>query len=120
MTGIYAITFYSQLVSYTRFTVKIVHALVSSLKERIIEPSHEKTNNLPLCKNKDADQCLCFHYTDSTSPLLKSEISSFQPASETVQASLCRTWLKTEIVGFLMQWLRFLSHLLIAGCDIGV
>ena len=43
-----------------------------------------------ICKNKDADQLrgnreadqrLCFHYTDSTSPLLpKSEISSVQPS----------------------------------------
>ena len=27
--------------------------------------------------NREADQRLCFHYTDSTTPLLKSEISSF-------------------------------------------
>ena len=39
-----------------------------------------------ICENKDADQLhgnrkadqrLCFRYTDSTLPLLKSEISSF-------------------------------------------
>ena len=46
-----------------------------------------------LCENKDADQLhgnreadqrLCFRYTDSTIPLLlKSEISSFYPASVT-------------------------------------
>ena len=36
--------------------------------------------------NREADQLLCFRYTDSTLPLLfKSEISSFQPASVTVQ-----------------------------------
>ena len=49
-----------------------------------------------LCKNKgadqlrsncEADQRLCFRYTDSAiSLLLKSEISSFLPASVTVQA----------------------------------
>ena len=61
-----------------------------------------------LCENKDADQhCtadqrLCFRYTDSTIPLLlKSEISSFQPASKTVQAGLGRTWSETQIVRFL-------------------
>ena len=32
--------------------------------------------------NREADQRLCFRYTDSTIPLLlKSEISSFKPAS---------------------------------------
>ena len=51
------------------------------------EPHHEKTNNLPRRKNKgadqlrgnrEADQRLCFRYTDSTLPLLlKSEILSF-------------------------------------------
>ena len=33
-----------------------------------------------------------FHYTDSTNPLLlRSEITSFQPSSVTVQAGLCQT-----------------------------
>ena len=40
--------------------------------------------------NREADQRLCFRYTDSTIPLLlKSEISSFKPASVTVQPDLC-------------------------------
>ena len=39
--------------------------------------------------NRKADQCPCFPYTDSTLPLLlKSKISSFKPASVTVQYSL--------------------------------
>ena len=39
-----------------------------------------------------ADQCLCFHYIDSTIPLLsKSEISSLLPPSVSVQPSLCQT-----------------------------
>ena len=47
-----------------------------------------------LCSNCTADQRLCFRYLDSTIPfLLKSKISSFYPASVTVQAGLCRTWL---------------------------
>ena len=53
--------------------------------------------------NREADQRLCFRYTDNTIPLLlKSEISSFLPASVTVQPGLCQTWLKPQIVGFLM------------------
>ena len=62
-----------------------------------------------ICENKDAeqlrsireaDQRLCFRYTDSTIPLLsKFEISS--PFSVVVQPSLCRTWLKTPKTGFL-------------------
>ena len=39
-----------------------------------------------LRSNREADHRLCFRYTDSTIPLLlKSEISSFKPASDTVQ-----------------------------------
>ena len=35
--------------------------------------------------NREADQCLCFRYTDSTIPLLsKSEISSIYPSSVAV------------------------------------
>ena len=55
-----------------------------------------------ICKNKDADQLLgnreadqrlCFCYTDSTIPLLpKSEISSLKLSSVAVQLGLCRTW----------------------------
>ena len=54
--------------------------------KKVYEPPREKTYNLHM-QNKDADQlrgdreadqCLCFRYTDSTCPiLLKSEISSF-------------------------------------------
>ena len=51
----------------------------------IYEPRHEKTNILHMrkqrrrsaCGGREADQCLCFRYIDSTIPLLsKSEISS--------------------------------------------
>ena len=64
-----------------------------------------------ICENKDADQLrinreadqrLCFRYTDSTIPLLpKSEISSLSPSSVTVQSGLCETWLITPKTGFL-------------------
>ena len=41
---------------------------------------------------READQRLCFRYTDSTLPVLpKSEISSFSPASVIVQPVLCQT-----------------------------
>ena len=58
-----------------------------------------------ICENKDADQLrgnseadqrLCFRYSDSTIPLLpKSEISSLQPSSVAVQTGLCQTWSET-------------------------
>ena len=52
--------------------------------------------------NREADQTLCFRYTDSTIPLLlKSEISSLLSSSVTVQPGLCRTWSETPKTGFL-------------------
>ena len=64
-----------------------------------------------ICQNKDPDQLrgnreanqgLCFRYTDSTIPLLpKSEISSLKPSSLAVQSGLCRTWSETPKTGFL-------------------
>ena len=56
-----------------------------------------------LRSNCEADQRLCFRYTDSTIPLLsKSNMSGLYPSSVTVQPGLCRTWSETQIVGFLM------------------
>ena len=64
-----------------------------------------------ICENKDADQllgnreanqCLYFHYLDSTIPLLSnSEISNLYPSPEAVQPGLCRTWSATTKTGFL-------------------
>ena len=64
-----------------------------------------------ICENKDADQLhsnceadqrLCFGYTDSTIPLLpKSEISSLLPSSVAVQPGLCQTLSETPKTGFL-------------------
>ena len=63
-----------------------------------------------ICENKDADQLrgsreadqrLCFRYTDSTLPLLlKSEISSFLLFSVTVQVGLCWTCAETTLLVF--------------------
>ena len=51
--------------------------------------------------NREADQRLCFRYSDSTIPLLlKSEISSFQFLSVLVQVSLCRTGSETTLLVF--------------------
>ena len=59
--------------------------------------------------DREADQRLCFRYTDSTILLLlKPAISSFLPASVTVQAGLCRTWSETQIVGFVTHRLNFI------------
>ena len=64
-----------------------------------------------ICENKDADQLhgnreadqrLCFRYTDSTIPLLsKSEISSIYPSPVAIQTGLCQTWSETPKTGFL-------------------
>ena len=51
--------------------------------------------------NREADQRLCFRYSDSTIPLLlKSEISSFWLFSVTLQVGLCRTCSETTLLVF--------------------
>ena len=62
-----------------------------------------------LRSNREADQRLCFRYTDSTIPvLLKSKISSLKPSSVLVQGGFCLTWSETQIVGFLTHMLIYL------------
>ena len=62
--------------------------------------------------NREADQCLCFRYIDSTIPLLsKSEISSHQPSSVVAQPGLYRTWSETPKIVFLRTRLIFLVSL---------
>ena len=59
--------------------------------------------------NREADQRLCFRYTDSTfPPLLIPKFSRFWVSSVTVQAGLCWTWSETQIVGFVMH--RFIFY----------
>ena len=54
-----------------------------------------------ICSNCEADQHLCFRYTDSTILLLsKSEISSLYLSSVAVQADLCRTCVETILLFF--------------------
>ena len=58
--------------------------------------------------SREADQRLCFRYTDSTFPLLLiPKFSRFWVSSVTVQAGLCWTWLETQIVGFVMHRLLY-------------
>ena len=58
--------------------------------------------------NREADQRLCFRYTDGTfPPLLIPKFSRSWVSSVTVQAGLCWTWSETQIVGFLMHRLIF-------------
>ena len=62
--------------------------------------------------NREADQPLCFRYTDSTfPPLVIPKLSRFWVSSATVQAGLCWTWLETQLVGFLMHRLICLPTL---------
>ena len=60
----------------------------------------ENKNADQLLGNPEADQRLCFRYKGSIIPLLKFEISSFWPASSTVQAGLCRTCSETTLLVF--------------------
>ena len=90
----------------------------------IIEPRHEKTNNLHMRKqrrrsasrlHREADQRLCFRYSDSTILLLfKSEISSLLPSSVIVQLGLCQTHSKTTLLVFLClcSVIEFILHFL--------
>ena len=51
--------------------------------------------------NREADQRLCFRYTDSTIPLLPTyEISCFQLSSVTVKPDLCRTCSEATLLVF--------------------
>ena len=69
-----------------------------------------------ICENKDADQLrgnreadqrLCFRYTDNTIPLLHIyEISSLLPSWVVVRPGLCWTRLETPKTGFLTKRLN--------------
>ena len=57
--------------------------------------------------NREADQRLCFRYTNSTAPLLpKSEFSNLYPSSVDVQPGLCQIWSETPKTGFLITRLK--------------
>ena len=53
---------------------------------------NKDADQLQVGGNREADQRLCFRYTDSTIPLLpNSEIASLLLSSVAVQPGLCRT-----------------------------
>ena len=70
-----------------------------------------------ICENKDADQLLgnreadqrlCFRYTDSTIPVLHIyEISSLYTSCVVVQPAYCQTWSETPKTGFLTTRLKY-------------
>ena len=66
----------------------------------------------PLSSNCEADQHLCFRYTDSTISLfLKSEISSF---SVTAQVCLCQTCVNTPAGWSSQDWFSLVgSHFMV-------
>ena len=82
------------------------------LDTSIIEPAataQENQSSYPKQRHRcavTAQLISAFIYTDSTILLLKSKISIFTPASVTVQANLCQTWLESRIVGFLLRSLN--------------
>ena len=85
----------------------------------LYEPRREKTGYFCICENKDADQLrgnreadqrLCFRYTNNTILLLsKSEISSLKLSSVAVQPGLCRTRSETPKTGFLTTRLIYIT-----------
>ena len=72
--------------------------------------------------NHEADQHLCFRYTNSTIPLLpKSDISSLWPSSVAAQPGSCQTRSETLKTGFLrtrLIWCLLIPHAFVDDCDI--
>ena len=87
-----------------------MHVCVCVAKPVAVELRCHATALICICENKDADQLrgnreadqrLCFRYTDSTIPLLpKSEILSLFPSSVAVQLGLCRARSETRTLVF--------------------
>ena len=90
------------------FPIQTMGSLPLCLGEHLSRPMGKPT--ICICENKDADQLrskceadqrLCFRYTDSTiPPLLNSKISSFYLFSVLVQVGLCRTCSETTLLVF--------------------
>ena len=100
--------FCSDLCSYFLFILSTCHYYMSQCMRKPTLCIGKSKDADQLRSNCEADQRLCFRYTDSTiSLLLKSEISSFLHASVTVHAALFQTWSVPIIVGFLMHRLIF-------------
>ena len=108
------------LISLTGLILLLLHLGYLPLHIRMPQVYEENDTSLVMrkpdfciCENKDADQLrgnreadqrLCFRYTDtgSTIPLLsKSKISSLKPSSVGLQPGFCQTWSKTLKTSFL-------------------
>ena len=87
---------------YDRFSDRPYHLSRLMRKPTICICENKDGDQLRGNRDREADQRLCFRYTDSTIPLLlKYEISSVYPSSEATQTSLCQTWSETPKTGFL-------------------
>ena len=74
-----------QYIVYLHFFYLYLHYMSHLMRKPTICICENKGAD-QLCGNREADQRLCFRYTDSTMPLLsKSKISSFLPSSVLVQ-----------------------------------
>ena len=110
--------------SCTWFTKPMAFNLTLQLKEKVSLVMRKP--DFCICENKDADQLrgnreadqrLCFRYTDITILLLsKSEISSLLPSYVTVQPGLCGTWSETPKTGFIRTRLKLVRHSSPADC----
>ena len=87
----------------TSFSGPVIKSIIMSRVMRKLDFSIcENKDADQLRGNREADQCLCFRYTDSTIPLLSIyEISSLYPSCVVVQPGLCMTWSETTKTGFL-------------------
>ena len=95
-------TLHQQVHPYGRQTrIHYVSSLMSRLMGKPTICIVENKDADQLRGNREADQRLCFHYSDSTIPLLlKSEISSFLLFPVLVQAGLCRDCSETTLLVF--------------------
>ena len=85
----------------TRF-VTVMYRYLSLVVRKPVFCICENKNADQLRGNREADQRLCFRFSDSTIPLLpKYEISGLQSSSVAVQPGLCGTWSETSKTSFL-------------------
>ena len=80
-----------------------------------------------LRSNCEADQRLCFRYSNSTIPLLvKSKICSLLPSSVTVQPGLCQTWSEPKLLVFSCTgslchlWYTYQRHVILSLYEINI
>ena len=63
---------------YHQFKINVVNVFDTQVRFVYIYERHLEKTWFYICKNKEADQCLCFRFRDSTIPdLPESKLSSF-------------------------------------------